>query len=101
MYDQPLSDAEAIQHHIENPYLPLVEAMDRADEPQRVRARLEDLFETVIQRDNGDGWFDLIAGSGEGEDFEPALCIRYQHQPQGWYYRIIQFTREDLQASTD
>ena len=70
----------------ENPADALMDAMDQHAPPQRIESIMADIMDYVWNRDNGDGWFDIV-GVVCGV---PLLVIRYQWwEPHGWHYRII------------
>ena len=71
---------------MDNPMDELMDAMDEHAPPQRIKAIMDDIMDDVWNRDNGDGWFDIV-GVVCGV---PLLVIRYQWwEPHGWHYRII------------
>ncbi len=68
-----------------NPADQLMDAIDAHAPPQRIESILREVVDEVVERDFGDGWFDLVGIIG-GVAF---LVIRYQWWPTGWHYRII------------
>lgn len=69
----------------DNPADRLMDAMDRHAEPQIIEAIMREVMDEVVERDFGDGWFDIV-GMINGSAF---LVIRYQWWPSGWHYRMI------------
>jgi len=68
-----------------NPADALMDAMDRHAAPQQVESIMAGIMDDVWNRDNGDGWFDIVGVVGG----VPFLVIRYQWWESGWHYRLI------------